>query len=209
MTKKTQSNPTMASVLKDFKSNIFADLNCHAIGKIESFNILKQTASASIVHKRVSELDVEEFGEIEPMDYPKLVDCPVLIMGGGDGSIRFPVKNGDNCVILFNDRDIDGWYSGGGDNLLASNRKHSFSDGIIIVGLHSLKNPITNYSEDRTELVHDKTMISMKDRIRIKNDFANLFTILNLLMDSITPTTGITPELKEAVKLQLALLMET
>jgi hypothetical protein len=206
MRHKIQTEPTLKMVLDAFKEDIFATLNCHAVGIIESFDKDLQTASVSFAYSSFSVNDIF----IPDKDYPKLEDVPVVVLGGGRGSLRFPIEKGDSCLLLFNDRDIASWLTVGSTKpKLTSDRKHDLSDCFAIVGLRSSAEVIKDYDADRTELVHDKTIISMKDRIRIKNDFASLFTILNLLMDSITPTTGITPELKEAIKLQLALLMET
>ena len=178
MKKKINSDPSLKTLLDLNRDNVFETLNCHAIGKIESFDKNTQTAKVSFAYSCFSTED-----EITDKDYPLLLDCPVIVLGGGKGNIRFPVSVGDNCLILFNDRDIDNWYLNGATrSVLSSTRKHNLSDGIALVGLYSLKDSLDDYDDERTELIHDKVVISMKDKLRIKNTSvatANLFTILD------------------------------
>ena len=86
------------------------------------------------------------------VDYPFLADCPVIALGGGNGALTFPITTGDDCLVFFNDRDIDSWFSGSSTSAPATLRLHSFSDGIILVGLRSLNNVLVNYSGSNVEL---------------------------------------------------------
>ena len=205
------SQPTLINVVNALKEDIFSSLNCHAVGKIESFNELEQTAIVSIEYHRQVENKPDTYGL---KDYPNLIDIPVMVFGGGLGSIRFPIKSGDNCLVLFNDRDIDGWFTSGSKAPLSSERKHSFSDGIAIVGLRSMADNFDDYSADRTELVHDKTKISIENKVRIKNDLANLFDVIDGLftqLASLTPVTGMPVANISAIaalRVQFQLVME-
>jgi hypothetical protein len=155
-----QSNQYLTPDLKTYarylKEDIFATLNCHTIGTIQAFDAVKQTASVAISFKRV-------VGDVES-DYPLLLDCPVFVLFGGKGSLRFPIKKDDSCVVLFCDRNIDSWFSSGNAIKPNTNRKHDMSDGVALVGINSLKTSILNYSEDNTELLHgDKAKLSLQD----------------------------------------------
>ena len=72
----------------------------------------------------------------ETASYPLLVDCPCFILQGGGAFIEMPIQKGDECIILFNDRDIDNWFNGTTKEP-NSNRKHTLSDGIAIVGINN------------------------------------------------------------------------
>ncbi len=172
--KKIPVEPSLKLALDLLKTDIFSSFNCHAVGNIESFDVADQTAKISIAYSRSTIDDVEKLKE-----YPVLIDCPVIVLTGGKGSLTLPIAKGDQCLVLFNDRDIDSWFAGGATALLNTTRKHSFSDGIALVGLHSLNKSISNYSSDRVELGYDQTKISIKDKVKIVNSFASLYTILD------------------------------
>lgn len=147
------SDPQLSDVLNLFRKGIFLDLNAHHIGKIQSFDPLKQTASVTINYKKTFFLP-NAIGVYEPkaVDYPILTDCPVICLGGGNGALTFPIATGDDCVILFNDRDIDKWFQGSSSSPVATPRLHSFSDGLILVGLRSLNNVLPSYNGNDIEL---------------------------------------------------------
>lgn len=208
---KLTSEPSLINLVEAIRENIFSTLNCHAIGKIESFDSANQTANISILYQR----KVENFEETNLRDdYPLLIDVPLIVLGGGKGSIRFPIETGDNCILFFNDRDIDNWYSSGAKTPLASNRKHSFSDALALIGPKSLANTFSDYDKTRTEFVHDKTKISLSDKIRIKNQTQNLYDIIDGLftqLGALVPNTGIPAANKTAIaalQVQFQQLME-
>lgn len=125
--------PDLRALLDNLKAEIFYTLNCHQLGVIESFDPVKQTASIRLSMLRV--IGTEEVA------YPLLTDCPVMFPAAGGAYMTFPVVKGDPCLVLFNDRDIDNWFTTG--NVVAPNsiRAHSLSDGIAILGIRSLANP--------------------------------------------------------------------
>jgi len=184
MTRQIES-PDLKEVLDDNKLSIFSEFNCHTIGRIESFDTSTQTASIRIVYKRI-------INEIA-YDYPLLVDCPVVVLTGGDSSIRFPITEGDTCIIFFNDRDIDIWLDSGQITTLNSERTHSLSDGMALVGIRNSQNEISNYVSDRLEIVKNTTLISLKDKIKIENDIQNLKTLVDSLIDAIKGITTTAP----------------
>lgn len=173
------SVPTLLDILNAHRDEIFSNFNCHAVGKIEEFNHLEQTAKVSIEYQRI----VENMPSTnQRLDYPTLIDIPVIVLGGGNGSIRFPIKSGDTCLVLFNDRDIDGWVTSGMKGPLASDRKHSFADGVALVGLRSMADNFDDYDPDRAELVFGKTKVSLGDKIRIKNAITDLYTVMDSMV---------------------------
>jgi hypothetical protein len=213
------SPPTLINVVNALREDIFSSLQCHAVGKIEEFNELEQIATVSIEYQRQVENNPDTF---ERADYPNLIDIPVIVLGGGNGSIRFPIKAGDNCLVLFNDRDLDGWFTTGSKGPLSSDRKHSFCDGVALVGIRSMADSFDDYDPDRTELVHNKLKVSLKDKLRIKNDASDLYAILDGVLGilSALQTTNAVPGSPSFIspaqasqvtlfKTQLSLLMES
>lgn len=129
-------------------------LNCHHVAKLTAVDTLQQIASAQIVYKKTVYKFDETTGNNEPqlVDYPLVIDGPLIMLGGGNSALTFPVAVGDECLVLFNDRDIDNWFSSGGENAQnATGRLHSFADGFILVGVRSLPNVLVGYNADEAE----------------------------------------------------------
>lgn len=130
-------------------------LNCHQVGEIVSFDPTTQTAEVQIKMLKTYN------GELK--DYPVLIDCPCIILGGCKGRITFPISAGDSCLVLFNDRDIDNWFSGGQKMQPRTERKHNFSDAIALVGPRNLQNKITDYFVEGAELKYGNSSIKLRD----------------------------------------------
>lgn len=177
-------DPTLKDLLDLAKKDIFLSFNCHAIATIQEFDETDQTVSATINYKK-SFTQGQPDGSIITVlkDYPILVDVPVVILSGGPWSLTFPIAQGDECLILFNDRDIDNWFQSGQVGALASGRLHSFSDGIALVGLRSLARSIADYDTTRAVLGHSSgTMVAVGETlIKIANASTSLGAILTQL----------------------------
>lgn len=120
--------PDLDDLFDIVKTETFANLNCIQIGKIESVNISEQSAEIELqVKRRVN-------GSI--INYPLLIDCPVIVLQGGGAYVDFPVAAGDFCLVLFNDRDIDNWWLAATSKEPRTLRKHSLSDGFALVGIN-------------------------------------------------------------------------
>lgn len=176
------NEPELRDLLNLFKKEILLNLNCHHIGTIQTFDPTTQKATATINYKKTFFKPNPITGVYDPVltDYPILIDCPVICLGGGLASLRFPIITGDECLVLFNDRDIDNWFAGGGSGgAVATPRLHSFSDGIILVGLRSLANVLPNYNASAFE-VHYGTNKIVFDATTFKAELANGTTTLEL-----------------------------
>jgi hypothetical protein len=64
----------------------------------------------------------------------------VLWQGGGGVTATFPIVVGDECLVVFSSRCIDGWWSQGGIQNPPEARMHNLSDGFALVGVRSLPN---------------------------------------------------------------------
>lgn len=146
--------PSLASLLELHKKNTMEQINCHQVGEIVSFNPSTQTAEVQV------KMTLVRNGEI--MSYPILIDCPCVVLGGGQGRVTFPISAGDSCLVLFNDRDIDNWYSGGQSMPPRTDRNHSFSDAIALVGIHNKQNQINGYLNNGTELKYGSSTIKLE-----------------------------------------------
>jgi hypothetical protein len=184
----TPTNPTMKDLLDAFRTDLLRNLNCHHVGTVQSFDSEDQLATATINYTKTFFQYNQSTGSYSSYteDYPVLIDCPVVVLGGGSASLTFPIQQGDECLVLFNDRDLDNWFNGGPGAQVATPRLHSFSDGIIIVGLRSSANTLDNYDTTRAVLQNGTTMVGVgPSKVKISNDTTTLNTLLGDLITAI------------------------
>lgn len=197
--------PTLTDLLSLIKKDIMMNLNSHHVGVLQSFNGTAQTAVISIAYQKTYfQLDAST-GVYTPnlVAYPTLIDCPVINLGGGTASLTFPYQKGDECLVLFNDRDFSNWFQSG--SITQGNptsRTHAFADAVCLVGLRSSPNKLTNYDLIRAVLQNGTTMVGVgPSLIKIANQTTTLKTLLGSasglvkaiqdLANAITPTTGL------------------
>jgi hypothetical protein len=169
------SNPRMADLINKAKEDVLYNLNAVQIGTIQSYSPAKNLASITINYKR-------QLPTGDTLDYPLLVDCPVFILSGGDADISMPIETGDQCIILFNDRDIDNWHYSGDTGVPSSSRAHSLADGMALVGIRNLK---TATPTSTTTL----RINAGSNKVAIKNNAANMATLMDSFIDTIISIT--------------------
>jgi len=197
----------LKDVLNKTKQDILFNLNCVQVGTIVSFDADKNTASVRLNFQR-------QLANGQIIDYPVLKECPVVFLSGGKSYLSFPIKAGDSCLLLFNDRDIDTWWYTGETNVPPTPRAHSLSDAFCLVGVRPQSNPQALNDEYVDLNGGDK-------KIAIRNDQKSLATLIAELIDQIgaistLPVTNGSPvtftpswvtQLNQ-IKTQFALLLE-
>lgn len=147
------TQPQLKDLLDLFEKAMKLELNCHHIGRIEKFYPDSQQADVSISYMQAfTETDNNGVPSIKSVEYPLLVKCPVIVLGGGLGYLTFPIGRHDECLILFNDRDLGNWFEGTYTSLPNTARSHSFPDGIVLVGVRNLDCSIPDYFMGGIEL---------------------------------------------------------
>ena len=120
-----------------------------AIGIIKEFDSAKQTVSVQLVIRETIVID----GKYESKKVPLLKDVPIFMPRAGNFILTMPIKNGDECIIVYSDVCYDSWFqSGGEENEQITLRRHDLSDAIAICGIWSQPNVIDSYSTDSVEL---------------------------------------------------------
>ncbi len=175
--------PTLKTVLDLQEAKTKNTLFCHLIGKINSFDADTQTASVEILSKEI--YPDQNTLQTQIVDFPLLVDVPVMIVSGSAGGIRVPTSEGDDCLVLFSDRDIDNWFESGGTNIPNTTRVHSLADGLAIVGFRSLASAISNYDNSSTQLNYGSTRVKLTNKVLIENSKNDLKTLLNSLISAV------------------------
>lgn len=173
--------PDLTDILEEQKKDIFKSLNCVKVGIIETFDTSDQTASVKLSIKRI--LGVNPDGSKLLQEYPVLLKCPVVILTGGDSHLTFPIVQGDDCMVLFNDRDIDNWFLDGSIDPANTNRLHDLSDGLVIIGARNISSAISDYLTDGVRLRFDAdTRIDLRtENILIRIATASINVITNAI----------------------------
>lgn len=174
------NNPDLVDLLLSQQQLISSLVNCHQIGKIVSFDASLQTAVVQIgVLRQIPDVTRDPPTYITKA-YPLLVDCPVYVPTGGTGRLTFPIEPGDTCLVLFNDRDLDIWFTTGNTQAPNSGRLHDLSDGLVLVGFRNKANKISNYSTTDVELRYKGGVLKINDKISLDG---NAMTLKQLLTD--------------------------
>lgn len=184
---------TLPDYLNYHKNDVALDINCHAVGTIQTFNPAKQTATASINYQKVIYME-QPGGAWGPVlvAYPVLVDCPVKYPFGAKGGVTHPYAQGDEVWIEFNDRDFDAWFAGQMNQAPFSARLHSFTDAIISGSVKSSENVIEDFDADRPALRNFEGTSGVavgSTKVRL---FGNGTTLNALLQQLITDIQNIT-----------------
>jgi hypothetical protein len=139
----------MASYIFDRKDDIKREINCIAIGSVDSYDSADQTVNVKVNYLRTIYGAVpvgapsNDQATDKKVPYPLLVKCPLMILSGGSGYLTITPAQGDKCVILFNDRDIDTWWTTGSPNSAPnSTRVHDLNDALVFIGVRPQNNPI-------------------------------------------------------------------
>lgn len=181
-------DPELQDVLSEIQRSTMLKTNCHAVGIITGFDSTEQKATAQIMYKRafVNQKSNGDY-EIEEKEYPLISNAPIISLYGGDAGITFPIKKGDYCLVLFNDRDMDVFLKYNQSTVPNSPRMHSLADAIILVGLRPFSKPLTNYDTQRAKLFNKNTQVAVKDgKIKIDNGTQNLKTLLSDLKSALS-----------------------
>lgn len=184
------AEPDLRTILDQERDTSYSGFNCVQVGTIASFSAAKMTATVALVLARAVYNQAPINGVIPTtpaiVRYPILVDVPVFMAYGGSAYLTMPVSAGDNCIVLFNDRDLDPWFTNGTTGAPPnSSRMHSLADGIAIVGIRPAVNPLGNVPSDGSHIGFGNASGTLKAALDA------LFTALTSWVntDSTTPNT--------------------
>lgn len=147
---------TLSQILGDqersynqFADDIISKLYCALPAIVESVNFENQTLEASpvTIMKRTNDA-----GMVTDFKLPLLVDVPFQCYKGGDYSITVPVKQGDECLIIFTDVDFSAWFQNGGFNYAEHSFQHAYSNAMAIIGFSSEVKAVKNYNPNAIEI---------------------------------------------------------
>ena len=150
------STKSRKAILDRFITNRIKDVNTMNVGIIESFDSVKQTAVIQPAIKVFNITENEKEYIYESVTPKLLVNVPVVFPGGGGWHMTFPVKKGDECIILYAQRSIGLWKQFGGVRDQSHfGRHHSFKDAIAIVGIKPSESSLPSFNASEPELRND------------------------------------------------------
>jgi len=131
------------------------------------------------------------------VNMPLLVDVPVYFPNAGNFVLTFPIKTGDEALIIFADRCIDNWWNSSGIQPQVTNqgvgelRFHDLSDGFAFIGPFSKPNVPVNISANTVQLrTKDGATYLEIDSANNCNIHANVNITGNLTVSGVTTGTG-------------------
>ena len=139
-------------ILNQFFTGREANLWTAIPGIIQSFDPVALTCE---VQPAIKGRQREADGTVKLVDLPLLLDCPVVFPHAGSCSLTFPIKAGDECLVVFACRGIDFWWQNGGIQPPPEPRMHDLSDGFVIPGPYSQPKKIANVSTEAVQLRSD------------------------------------------------------
>jgi len=175
--------PTLEALVQQGVRNALKDLHTAMPGIIDTFDPLTQTCTVQPAIKRI-------FVGGEAVALPILINVPVSFPSAGGFSITLPVKQGDECLIIFSERSIDNWLQFGELKIPNDRRFHDLSDGVVIMGLKSNPNVFTDYDPDN--LVIRNIANDVKVTIGADNNIA-IDTPGNIAMNAATQIDIVSP----------------
>lgn len=136
------------------KTDITSNLRVAIPGIIKAFDTVTQTVK---VQPAIREIIYDGVGTPNPVDLPELLDVPIIMPHAGDYAITLPIQAGDECLVIFADMCIDGWWQSGGVQNQVELRRHDLSDGFAILGPWSQTKRLANYNPTKLHLYNIKT----------------------------------------------------
>ena len=100
------------------------------------------------------------------VEAPPVILCPTQFPGGQDWIVEIEVNPGDECLIHFSQRTIDGWRETGGVSTQPTVRFHNVQDAFVSPGYRSAKTRLSGFSNDGIKLRHKDDDVS----VHIKGD---------------------------------------
>ncbi len=130
----TQRTPELEDVIRLALENFQSSFHVALPGRIESYDESTQTATVKPLLKN-SFVDADGVDVVE--DLPVINSVPVQFMRGGGFFLSFPIVKGDHVLLVFNERSIDKFQTGTGDDTdPVDTRMHNLSDAVAIPGFY-------------------------------------------------------------------------
>lgn len=152
------SIPDISDVIRFGTLKTASDLNCLRIATVEEFHAEDLTVTVRLLNKRT--LGQNKDGTPNVRDYAliraKICYCNPYITND--------IKQGDDCLLLFSDREIESWFLNGDAQPVNYQRMHDLTDAFAIFGIRSLPKMISILA-DCLNLFYGNSNIALSDEL--------------------------------------------
>lgn len=123
------------SAMDELTEDALANLRVAIPAIIKEFDPDKQTVTVQVaIREKVAQMLPDGSKANVDKEITELRDVPVAFPRAGGYSLLMPIRKDDECLVIFCDRCIDGWWQNGGVQSQAESRSHDLSDGIALIG---------------------------------------------------------------------------
>lgn len=130
-----------STITKALKVSLFEHMksvNTSIAGNVIAFDPDTQLAQLQIGVVRINTKG-------EQFNPPPIIECPVQFVGGAGGAIEHEIVSGDECLIVFSQRCLDGWIETGGIAQQSIIRFHDANDAVALMGVRSMNNVLPDF----------------------------------------------------------------
>lgn len=161
------NKPSLYSVLNTLKDCINYNLDCVKVATVLEFNPALMTVKCRVNSKRMVKL--KQDGNQVLKSYPDIYAKCHFFGWGNIGSV-YPIEPGMEGLLLFNDREIETWFTTSDGGNLAYDRCHDLTDALFICGLHSQpKIPLLPFIEECLHIYYKGSDFQIKDESVTEN----------------------------------------
>lgn len=146
----TQRAPSPQEAIHRNNDKVAATIRVAIPAEVIDWNPEKMTITARpLIRERIVD---RATGSLQWTEIPLIPDVPVAFPQAGGFALTFPIAEGDEVLLVFNDLQIDNWWASGGVQNWNDRRRHDLSDAIAIPGPCSVPQVIPDISSEATEL---------------------------------------------------------
>ena len=126
------SRPDMSNIIKYSNLKTASELNCLKIATVVEFHPDDLTVTVNLLNKKT--VGQNKDGTPVVRDYA-LIRAKVCFC---NPYVTYPINVGDDCLVLFSDREIESWFINGDAQPVNYTRMHDLTDAFAIFGIRSL-----------------------------------------------------------------------
>ncbi len=158
----TQRTPELEDVIRLALEDAQSKLHVALPGRVEAYDAVKQTVDVKPLLKNSF---IDDDGEDVVEELPVINSVPVQFSRGGGFFLSFPIVKGDHVLLVFNERSIDKFQTGGGDDIdPVDTRMHNLSDAVALPGFYPDSKALGDAHSSNTVLGKDgATQIHVAD----------------------------------------------
>jgi hypothetical protein len=153
----TSVTPTLGEVISTAIQAALSEVNVCLPGKVVSYDAATQSADVQ------PQLQGRyETGALRTLPVIPAVPVKHPRSSGGKARVHMPIKVGDDVILVFSQRSIDGWKAKGGLVDPQDRRKFNLSDAFALVGGSAFPDAFQVTDPDAIEVVNDQGVVQIK-----------------------------------------------